>query len=138
MKYAYLILKADQRGKPELIESEDQTFTLKELQKAISCDCIEIVRVRNPIDGSVLCMVIDESGKLKNKRINLRASLLYGSVYDYIAGDALICQEEMTVEGPDLVKMDKLDALELNHVFNDLKFSTGRSCRLIKKSSGSS
>lgn len=129
MKYAYLILKADQRGKPELIESEEQTITLKELYNAIGCDCIEIVRVSNPIDGSMLCMVIDESGKIKNKRINLRASLLYGSVYDYIAGDALICQEAMTEEGPDLVKMEKLDALELNHIFSDLKFSTGRSCR---------
>lgn len=129
MKYAYLILKADQRGKPELIESENSGFTLKELQKAASCDCIEIVRVKNPIDGSVMCMVVDESGKLKNKRINLRASLLYGSVYDYIAGDAVVCKEGMTEEGPDLIKMDMLDALELKHVFTELKFASGRSIR---------
>lgn len=125
MKYAYLILKADQRGKPELIESETKDFTLKELKKAASCDCIEIVRVLNPIDGSVLCLVVDESGKLKNKRINLRASLLYGSVYDYIAGDAVVCKEE----GQDLIKMDMLDALELKHVFTELKFASGRSIR---------
>ena len=128
MKYAYLILKADQRGKPERIRTDEQTFTLKELQKAIGCDCIEIVRVRNPIDGSTICMVVDGSGKLKNKRINLRASLLYGSVYDYIAGDALICQEEMTDEGPDLVKFDDITALELEQIFNDLKWASGRSC----------
>lgn len=127
--YAYLLLKADDRGKPKMVLSDRKDFTIDELYIAIGCDCIEIVRVRNPIDGSVLCMVVDESGKLKRKRINLRASLLYGSVYDYIAGDALICQEAMTEDGPDLVKMSQQDAEELEQVLRDLAFSTGRSCR---------
>ena len=127
--YAYLLLKSDDRGKPKTVLSDRKDFTLDELLIAIDCDCIEIVRVRNPIDGSALCMVVDESGKLKRKRINLRASLLYGSVYDYIAGDALICQEAMTEEGPDLVKMSQQDAEELEQVLRDLAFSTGRSCR---------
>lgn len=127
--YAYLLLKADDRGKPKLVLSDRKDFTLDELQIAIDCDCIKIVRVRNPIDGSMLCMVIDESGKLKRKRINLRASLLYGSVYDYIAGDALICKEAITEDCPDLVKMSQADAEELEQVLRDLAFSTGRSCR---------
>lgn len=127
--YAYLLLKADDRGKPKMVLSDRKDFTLDELHIAIDCDCIEIVRVRNPIDGSVLCMVVDESGKLRKKRINLRASLLYGSVYDYIAGDALICQEAMTEDEPDLVKMSQQDAEELEKVLRDLAFSTGRGCR---------
>lgn len=116
--YAYLLLKADDRGKPKTVLSDLKDFTLDELHIAIDCDCIEIVRVRNPIDGSTLCMVIDESGKVKRKRINLRASLLYGSVYDYIAGDALICKEAMTEDGPDLVKMIQEDTEELEQILS--------------------
>ena len=118
MTYAYLLLKAGDSGRAALIESDRQEFTLKELQKAVGGN-IEIVQVKDPIDGRKLRIVIDGEGKLKGKRISLRASLLYGSFYDYIAGDAILCKEIWTEDGPDVGKLELEEARELQKVINE-------------------
>lgn len=106
---------------PERFTTEEKTFTLEDLYEAIGCDFIEIVRIRNPINGHQICMVVDESGKLKGKRINLRASLLYANGYDYIAGDAIICDEGMTDDGPDLIKFDDVTASVLELFLKNMR-----------------
>ena len=124
MKYAYLLLKGNDNGRADLIESEIQEFTLKELQRGVGGN-IEIVNVKDPVDGRKLRLVIDDEGKIKGRRVNLRASLLYGSFYDCIVGDAILGKEIWTDDGPDVGKLEKEEALELqaaiNERFGDLK-----------------
>lgn len=118
MKYAYLLLKGNDNGRADLIESESQEFTLKELQRGVGGN-IEIVNVKDPVDGRKLRLVIDDEGKIKGKRVNLRASLLYGSFYDCIVGDAILGKEIWTDDGPDVGKLEKEEALELQAVINE-------------------
>lgn len=71
---------------------------------ALGCCSIEIV-------GTVirdLVLVIDEEGKLWDgwqQRINTVASILYGSVWDPIVGDAILAR----VDGENLVPLTKHD-----------------------------
>ena len=118
MKYAYLLLKGNDNGRADLIESESQEFTLKELQRGVGGN-IEIVNVKDPVDGRKLRLVIDDEGKIKGKRVNLRASLLYGSFYDCIVGDAILGKEIWTDDGPDVGKLEKEEALELQAAINE-------------------
>lgn len=118
MKYAYLLLKGNDNGRADLIESESQEFTLKELQRGVGGN-IEIVNVKDPVDGRKLRLVIDDEGKIKGKRVNLRSSLLYGSFYDCIVGDAILGKEIWTDDGPDVGKLEKEEALELQAVINE-------------------
>ena len=118
MKYAYLLLKGNDNGRADLIESESQEFTLKELQRGVGGN-IEIVNVKDPVDGRKLRLVIDDEGKIKGRRVNLRASLLYGSFYDCIVGDAILGKEIWTDDGPDVGKLEKEEALELQAVINE-------------------
>ena len=118
MKYAYLLLKGNDNGRADLIESEIQEFTLKELQRGVGGN-IEIVNVKDPVDGRKLRLVIDDEGKIKGRRVNLRASLLYGSFYDCIVGDAILGKEIWTDDGPDVGKLEKEEALELQAVINE-------------------
>ena len=61
----------------------------RKVHEFIDCDIFEIVYLSNYGD---LVMIVDESGKLYDKRVNPLASLLYpGTVYgDYIVGDVLL------------------------------------------------
>ena len=118
MKYAYLLLNGNYNGRADLIESESQEFTPKELQRGVG-GSIEIVNVKDPVDGRKLRLVIDDEGKIKGKRINLRASLLYGSFDDCIVGDAILGKEIWTDDGPDVGKLEKEEALELQAVINE-------------------
>jgi len=67
-------------------------FDYKELRKIIGADHIQILSLRN--QG---WLVIDDEGKLKDKPINMGASLLYANFNpnDYIVGDALFCAKDM-------------------------------------------
>lgn len=71
----------------EVSPKNGSDFSLKELYSLIGCDCIEIVYL---YDGRI--MVVDESGLLNEKELNLTASQLYGSV---IVGDVLVCNDNM-------------------------------------------
>lgn len=67
-------------------------FDYKELRKIIGADHVQILSLRN--QG---WLVIDDEGKLKDKPINMGASLLYANFNpnDYIVGDALFCAKSM-------------------------------------------
>lgn len=95
---------------------------------AICCDFIEIVRPRYMyLELDFLrdaVMVIDESGLMKNKDINVLGSILYGIQKhgQPIVGDILIMQESLMYEGIELIGFDfdkaVFIAVELNEYFN--------------------
>lgn len=106
-----------------MVETDAESFELDIFHKEIQCDMIEIVRVKDPtgkIEGQLL-MIIDESGKLKGKRINLKASLLYGSIYDHIVGTALICKEGFVDGEPDCIPLTKEEATDLLNVMEVIR-----------------
>ena len=80
-------------GKIEMVEPANGTdFDYKELRKIIGADTIQILSMRN--QG---WLVIDDEGKLKDKPINMGATLMYAlfNPNDYIVGDALFCPKDM-------------------------------------------
>tara|TARA_B110000285_G_C15066608_1_gene585490 strand:+ start:145 stop:441 length:297 start_codon:yes stop_codon:yes gene_type:complete len=89
------LIKVSKEGisnqKLEKVEPENKTnFNLKELYKLIDCDTIEVVYLSN---GDL--MIIDENGKLLEKRYNDYATNILRTNNpenrDFIVGDALIC-----------------------------------------------
>ena len=89
------LIKVSKEGisnqKPEKVEPENKTnFNLKELYKLLDCDTIEVVYLSN---GDL--MIIDENGKLLNKRYNDYATNVLRNDNtdnrDFIVGSALIC-----------------------------------------------
>ena len=119
MTYAYLISKASEKGRCILVLSDKEDFTLEELHTGADCHTFEIVRVADPLHKDQrICLVIDDIGKITGKRINMRASLMYGSFYDYIAGDAIICKEGIVNGEHDLVKFTQEEAVELVNLIN--------------------
>lgn len=80
----------------EIIENIEpangRRFTLEELYKLINCDTVERVFIR----GTEAIMIIDENGKLRGRDINPKATRIFHScgrmnIWDWIAGDALVC-----------------------------------------------
>ena len=63
-------------------------LSLQEIYNLLDCESIETVSFKFPIPGVI--MLVDESGKLNEKRFNPIASILYAAPYDYIGGDALL------------------------------------------------
>ena len=128
MKYAYLLSKADDRGRCVLVETETQEVDFRVMQKQINCSCIQIVQgtaCRRP-----LLLVIDDEGKLRKKHVNIRASILYGSFYDCIVGDALIGIQIWTEDGPDWgpLPLEEAEALMdlVNNNLEDLERDMGK------------
>ena len=91
----------------------DYMKELRGFYKAISCDCIEIVRpkytLRSIDDCKGLVMVIDEEGLMNLKQVNIVGSLFYGTpVHGHpIVGDILFMVEEMSFDGPALAGLDE-------------------------------
>lgn len=75
--------------KENVVPANGSDFTLDEIKTLIDCDWVEVVK----LSGGML-MVIDEEGKLVNKRCNLAATELYGHPYDVIVGDVLVCDKD--------------------------------------------
>ena len=77
-------------GETKTVEPKNGTdFQLEELQ-AIVGGYVQIAYLR---DDEI--MVMDEEGRLKDKDLNLRASLRYRrdvNPYDSVVGDVLICK----------------------------------------------
>lgn len=77
-------------GETKTVEPKNGTdFKLEELQ-AIVGGYVQIAYLR---DDEI--MVMDEEGRLKDKDLNLRASLRYRrdvNPYDSVVGDVLICK----------------------------------------------
>ena len=89
--FGYLIIRPNHDI--ELVESEDEEFTLEEFHEKIDCEFIENVRICNPEVADPrerLFMVIDEEGKLTGKNANFIASILYGAFDDVIMGTVVL------------------------------------------------
>lgn len=91
----------------------DYMAELRGFYKAISCDCVEIVRARymskfiNNCHGLVI--VVDEEGVIAGKQMNLVGSLLYGTPVHGtpIVGDILIMVEESGFDGSVLAGLEE-------------------------------
>lgn len=75
--------------KKRVVPENGKTFQLQELRRLVECDWIEVVNMK---DGRLL--VVDEEGKLRKKRCNTAASIIYNHPYDVIVGNALLCDAE--------------------------------------------
>lgn len=73
----------------EVQPANGKSFSLQELQGFVG-GYIEIVRCGRPEFAGGL-LVLDEEGKLKQKRLNLLATYAYAAPDDVIVGDALLC-----------------------------------------------
>ena len=89
------LLKAS--GEVMAIEPKNGTdFKLDELHKHLNCSLVEVINI-NQDD----IMVVDEEGKLaSNNVINVNATMLAQenqaiTSWDYIAGDAIVCNRKM-------------------------------------------
>lgn len=107
---------SDTNDKLCLIKFNDP-ISLNFMYHFIDCDCIECVYTPYLRD---LVMVIDESGKLKDKPINRFASCLYpGSEYgDPIVGNVLF----MKRCGPDLISLDDYQIRILRKIASDFHY----------------
>lgn len=92
------------------------------LQRAIDCDCIDIVHAKNLKEP--YCLVVDDEGLLKEEpEMNLVASYLYGAL-DHgqpLCGDAIIMKDRFTDDGIDTVGLDDEDLEYLREYFADPK-----------------
>lgn len=101
MEYCYFVLKPN--GEVIIMYQPNKEFDFKTLQKGVG-GYIEIVRpvqFIKVLGDHDLRMIVDDEGKLKGKPVNKIASLMY-SPFDIIVGDAILCTEIMTDEGPDV------------------------------------
>ena len=75
----------------EVVPANGTDFQLDELQKMVG-GYIEIIPA-----GEGKIMVLDDEGKLKGKPVNDAATMIFmqAGYYDIIAGDALVCDDEM-------------------------------------------
>lgn len=85
-------------------------LSVEEIHTLLECDCFELVHLpRFPLPGIV--MLVDESGKLKEKGLNPIASILYAAGAEFIAGDALLCKLEYTPgDGYDIAPFGEKEA----------------------------
>ena len=103
MERKFILIKTDMSISTLEIEDSKLFDTAYEL---CDCSCIEIVNIliRN-------CLIIDNSGKLKDKKVNPLCSLLYAGwvVDDYIVGDALLGKRV----GPDIIGLNEKELKEM-------------------------
>lgn len=117
MKYAYLISDASNKGRVTLNEHETQEIPYEELRQILPFEVIDIVR--GNAAGFPVMMIINDNGKLECERVNLRCSMIYGSFYDCIVGNALIGKQIMTDEGPDVGCFPIKEARNLEDLINN-------------------
>lgn len=83
-----------ENGFIENIAIENPILTLKEIYLLLDCQTFEIALAFN----DEWFMLVDEEGKLKNRPVNPRASMIYRNVAkvpDIIAGPVIICKQTM-------------------------------------------
>lgn len=102
----------------------DADKLLNEFYKAIDCDCIETVSVGKIADTNIL-LIVDESGVLKGKPVNLLASPLYsGTAYgNPIVGDALLATTGFRAGDPDIVGFNDHQLQDINKCIDFLQCS---------------
>ena len=88
----------------QILVVELPDWSYKEKAKAIGAECHEIVRTQRMYDlfGDSVVMIVDDSGFIENKPMNLVASYFYGAdEHGYtIAGDILLGVERSPYNFP--------------------------------------
>ena len=85
-----------QSGEIEDVQPKNgKRFTREELYEMLECDTVERVFIK----GTGVIMIVDEAGKLRQRPLNVAATMVYHSCRrmsdcDWIAGDALVCYTE--------------------------------------------
>lgn len=109
---------------PSSLDDSCSSF-LNGCYRELDCDTIEIVRVSQFdvfFKGFCPVLIIDECGKLKDKRCNSLCSLFYAAPFDFIVGDALLGHRV----GPDIfpftVEQYRTFVDTICSVFSNLKF----------------
>lgn len=74
----------------DVFPTNNKTFSLKELQKLVDGP-IEIVYPSRSVKYNNKLLVINELGKLRYLEHNDKATRIYNNPYDYICGNALLC-----------------------------------------------
>lgn len=106
----------------------DYMGELRGFYKAISCDCIEVVRPRHMsrfLEGCEgLVMVVDEEGLMNRKQINIIGSLFYGTPEhgSPIVGDILLTTEEIGFDGPALAGMEEERAKDIEKQLQEFAY----------------
>lgn len=108
------------------IEVLDIPWTYDMQRKAIEADCTEAVKTRIMFDlfTDQIVMLVDESGRVKNRPINETASLLYGIQYhgQPICGDVIFAKQE----GPEIVPLENAELMKF-FMLNHFSFLTPKS-----------
>lgn len=103
-------LKLHTNGEIETYELSEEKETYIALQKAIGCNCIDIVHAVNLPEP--YCLVVDDEGLLVDEPvINPVASYLYG-MRDHgqpLCGDVLIMKDKYTDDGIETVGLERED-----------------------------
>lgn len=111
MKEKYIRLRAD--AAPDIVEIDPENL-LQEIYKVIDCDCIETCRGYRDILG--IRLIVDESGKLKDRPLNRMASFVFNGGdlnADYIAGTALLARVGERNGETDLVPFSDTDTIQI-------------------------
>lgn len=105
-KYAYI--KITTNDEYIIVPAETNKLSLDDYYREINTDCIDI----QPTTVDDLYMIIDDEGKLKEKPMNITASLFFPSDIDYIVGDVLIGQRGIE----DIYALEYEEAVELMEI----------------------
>lgn len=97
IKNESVIIKADGSDKTATPAKKADDFKLPQLQKIVG-GLIDVIRLQGELDGWI--MVINDEGKINCLGTNLIATVVArqtGSIFqnDWIAGDVLVCRDEM-------------------------------------------
>jgi len=88
----------------QILVVELPDWSLKEKAKAIGAEYVEIVRTQRMYDlfGDMIVMIVDGTGLVENKPVNLAASYFYGADEHgcMIAGDILLGVERSPYNFP--------------------------------------
>ena len=96
------------------LNEENFEYKFQAMQKAIDCDCIDIVHAAKLPDP--YCLVVDDEALLKDKPvINLYASYLYGFLEhgQPICGEVIIMKDKHTPDGIDTIGLEPEDFAQI-------------------------
>ncbi len=84
------LITVDKQITEKRVYPKNETFSLEEMYKYTNSSIVEFIYINGHI------MVIDEEGKLNNKKVNDVATYYfrkYIKTQDFIVGDVLICEK---------------------------------------------
>lgn len=117
-----LTIKLNEKDAPKVVRSPLSGY-FDICSAEIGCSIPEHVRpVRLP---APYCMIVDDSGLINDRPVNLAGSILYGSDQhgSPICGPALILKDIMTLDGPTTVSLNEADIPRLSDIFSRLGFT---------------